>query len=153
VVRFDERGTGLSDPVRDLPTLVEREADLAAVIEYSGLERPVLVGISEGGPIAIQLAASRADLLSGLVLYGTFAQARPRQAQTKPEGDREMSSFARLSVALGTAAVWGARAPLHMWAESMQCLSRCRSMTKRIARVLRIQAGGQAAHPAAQRDV
>jgi pimeloyl-ACP methyl ester carboxylesterase len=32
VVRFDKRGTGLSDPVQELPTLRERDADLAAVI-------------------------------------------------------------------------------------------------------------------------
>jgi pimeloyl-ACP methyl ester carboxylesterase/DNA-binding CsgD family transcriptional regulator len=76
VVRFDKRGTGLSDPVRDLPTLAERKADLTAVIDDSGVVRPVLVGISDGGPIAIQLAASRGDVLAGLVLYGTSAQAR-----------------------------------------------------------------------------
>ena len=36
VVRFDKRGTGLSDPVQELPTLQERDADLAAVIAKAG---------------------------------------------------------------------------------------------------------------------
>jgi acyl-coenzyme A synthetase/AMP-(fatty) acid ligase len=41
VVRFDKRGTGLSDPVQELPTLEERDADLAAVIADAGVDRPV----------------------------------------------------------------------------------------------------------------
>ena len=41
VVRFDKRGTGLSDPVQELPTLEERDADLAAVIAGAGVGRPV----------------------------------------------------------------------------------------------------------------
>jgi hypothetical protein len=47
VVRFDKRGTGLSDPVQELPTLQERDADLAAMIAAAGspghlrLDRPL----------------------------------------------------------------------------------------------------------------
>jgi hypothetical protein len=44
VIRFDKRGTGLSDPVIQLPTLEERLADLATVIAAAGAERPVLSG-------------------------------------------------------------------------------------------------------------
>lgn len=78
VVRLDKRGTGLSDPVRHPPTLEERQADLAAVIDAVGVDRPVLIGISEGGPIVLQFAASRGRELSGLLLYGTFAKALSR---------------------------------------------------------------------------
>ena len=49
VVRFDKRGTGLSDPVQELPTLEERDTDLAAVIAGAGVRQPVLLGYSEGG--------------------------------------------------------------------------------------------------------
>ena len=51
LILFDRRGTGLSDPVPvdRLPTLEERADDLAAVIDATGAERPVLVGFSEGG--------------------------------------------------------------------------------------------------------
>lgn len=41
VVRFDKRGTGLSDPVQELPALEERDADLAAVILRDLATRPI----------------------------------------------------------------------------------------------------------------
>lgn len=80
VVRFDKRGTGLSDPVRELPTLAERDADLAAVIADAGAQRPVLFGYSEGGPIAVRFAVARRGPVRGLVLYGTAAHRPPPRA-------------------------------------------------------------------------
>jgi pimeloyl-ACP methyl ester carboxylesterase/DNA-binding CsgD family transcriptional regulator len=71
VVRFDKRGTGLSDPVTTVPTLQDRMADLTAVIDAAGCRQPFLFGFSEGGPIAIQLAVARPEMVRGLVLYGT----------------------------------------------------------------------------------
>jgi pimeloyl-ACP methyl ester carboxylesterase/DNA-binding CsgD family transcriptional regulator len=76
VVRYDKRGTGLSDPVSTAPTLEERVDDLAAVIADVGVARPVLAGISEGGPIAIRFAAEHKSV-AGLVLYGTSARRPP----------------------------------------------------------------------------
>ena len=77
VVRFDKRGTGLSDPVRELPTLEERDADLAAVIAEAGADWPVLFGYSEGGPIAVRFAMAGHGSVRGLVLYGTAAHRPP----------------------------------------------------------------------------
>ena len=77
VVRFDKRGTGLSDPVRELPTLEERDADLAAVIAEAGAHWPVLFGYSEGGPIAVRFAVAGHGSVRGLVLYGTAAHRPP----------------------------------------------------------------------------
>src|SRR5215813_9908892 len=54
VIRYDKRGTGLSDPVASAPTLEERVRDLAAVIAEAGAVQPVLMGYSEGGPIAVR---------------------------------------------------------------------------------------------------
>src|SRR5215467_3964421 len=78
VVRYDKRGTGLSDPVSAAPTLEQRVDDLAAVIAEAGVERPVLAGYSEGGPIAIRFAARPEHSLAGLVLYGTAARCPPQ---------------------------------------------------------------------------
>lgn len=49
---FDQRGTGLSDPVAlaDLPTLEERMDDIRAVMDAAGSERAAVVGAAEGGP-------------------------------------------------------------------------------------------------------
>src|SRR5437016_4931486 len=49
LVLFDRRGTGLSDPIVDRFAIEDRSADLGAVIDALGLERPVLLGSSEGG--------------------------------------------------------------------------------------------------------
>jgi pimeloyl-ACP methyl ester carboxylesterase/class 3 adenylate cyclase len=76
LILFDRRGTGLSDPVPvdRLPTLEERADDLAAVIDATGAERPVLLGFSEGGLDAMFFAATRPNRVSSLVLYGAFAR-------------------------------------------------------------------------------
>ncbi len=76
VVFFDKRGTGLSDRVRGVPTLEERMDDLRAVMDAAGLARPVIMGISEGGPMTILFAATYPERISGAILYG----AHPRTA-------------------------------------------------------------------------
>jgi pimeloyl-ACP methyl ester carboxylesterase/class 3 adenylate cyclase len=73
VLMFDKRGTGLSDPVSSPPTFDERSDDIRAVLDHAGVERAALVGLSEGGPMAILFAATHPDRVTHLVLYGTFA--------------------------------------------------------------------------------
>ena len=73
VILLDRRGTGLSDPVENPPTLEERMDDVRAVIYAAGWERAAIWGISEGGPMAMMFAATYPGRVSALVLYGTFA--------------------------------------------------------------------------------
>ncbi|HJY70475.1 MAG TPA: alpha/beta hydrolase, partial [Streptosporangiaceae bacterium] len=103
VVRFDKRGTGLSDPVQELPTLEERDADLAAVIADAGVDRPVLLGFSEGGSIAIRFAVTHHESVRGLILYGTSAHRPPPWAMEQ------------LRMA---AAAWGTGASIELFARS-----------------------------------
>jgi pimeloyl-ACP methyl ester carboxylesterase len=58
VVVWDKRGTGLSDPVMRVPTLDERMDDLNAVLAAVDVDRPALLGVSEGGPMTILFAAT-----------------------------------------------------------------------------------------------
>src|SRR5215470_160758 len=58
VITFDKRGTGLSDPTMQAPTLEESVDDLRAVMDAAGCERADLVGISEGGTMAMLMTAS-----------------------------------------------------------------------------------------------
>jgi len=76
VVSFDKRGTGLSDRVREdeLPGLDERMDDLRAVMDDAGTERAVLMGISEGGSLAVLFAATYPERTTGLLLCGSFAR-------------------------------------------------------------------------------
>src|SRR5262245_4534794 len=51
LIRFDKRGTGLSDRPSGVPTLEERMRDALAVMDAVGLQRPHVLGWSEGGPL------------------------------------------------------------------------------------------------------
>jgi pimeloyl-ACP methyl ester carboxylesterase/DNA-binding CsgD family transcriptional regulator len=84
VVRFDKRGTGLSDRPPGVPTLEERMEDAHCVLEAAGLERAVILGWSEGGPMAVLFAATHPERTTALVLYGT--QARFVRAPDYPFG-------------------------------------------------------------------
>jgi pimeloyl-ACP methyl ester carboxylesterase/DNA-binding CsgD family transcriptional regulator len=73
VVRYDERGFGMSDwDVADFG-LDARVADLEAVADAAGLDRFAMVGMSQGGPLAITYAVRHRHRLTRLVLYGTYA--------------------------------------------------------------------------------
>jgi DNA-binding winged helix-turn-helix (wHTH) protein/pimeloyl-ACP methyl ester carboxylesterase len=74
LLRYDERGTGLSD--RDIPDF-SFEAfvqDLETVVDDCGLRRFALLGISQGAPVAIAYAVRHPERVSRLVLCGGFAK-------------------------------------------------------------------------------
>ena len=72
---FDKRGTGLSDRGSEVPSLDQRMDDARAVMDAAGMERAAMLGVSEGGPLAILFAATYPERCQGLVLYGTFARS------------------------------------------------------------------------------
>src|SRR5512134_2317375 len=74
VIRFDKRGTGLSDRPGGLPDFETRMDDVRAVMDAAGSERAVLFGYSEGGPMAILFAATYSERTAALVLYGSYAR-------------------------------------------------------------------------------
>lgn len=70
-VQYDKLGTGLSEP-RDTPaSLDDRLDELDAVLGAAGVERAWLLGLSEGGTIAIAAAHHLGDRVAGLVLVST----------------------------------------------------------------------------------
>jgi DNA-binding SARP family transcriptional activator/pimeloyl-ACP methyl ester carboxylesterase len=73
LIRFDKRGTGLSDRPAGVQPLEERMEDAHAVLDAAGLERVHVLGWSEGGPLALLLAATHPERVLSLVLYGTQA--------------------------------------------------------------------------------
>ena len=74
LIVFDKRGTGLSDRTMLVPTLEERMDDVRAVMDAAGSKRAALIGLSEGGPMALLFAATYPDRTSALVLWGSFAR-------------------------------------------------------------------------------
>jgi pimeloyl-ACP methyl ester carboxylesterase len=82
LIIFDKRGTGLSDPVTEAPTLEQRVDDVRAVMDAAGSERAALLGVSEGGPMSVLFAATHPDRVSALVLNG--AMGRTTEAPDYP---------------------------------------------------------------------
>jgi class 3 adenylate cyclase/pimeloyl-ACP methyl ester carboxylesterase len=74
LIRFDKRGTGLSDRTGSIPTIEDRMDDVRAVMDAAGSERAALLGSSEGGPMSIVFAATYPQRTSALILYGAFAR-------------------------------------------------------------------------------
>jgi class 3 adenylate cyclase/pimeloyl-ACP methyl ester carboxylesterase len=74
LIRFDKRGTGLSDRLKAIPTLEERMDDVRAVMDEAGSTRAALLGFSEGGPMSIVFAATYPQRTSALILYGSSAR-------------------------------------------------------------------------------
>lgn len=82
LIIFDKRGTGLSDPVTEAPTLEQRIDDVRAVMDAAGSERAAFFGISEGAPMSVLFAAGHPDRVTALVLYG--AMGRTTEAPDYP---------------------------------------------------------------------
>lgn len=69
VLAVDQRGHGKSDPAADGDySIAAFAADTAELIESAGLDRPVVIGHSLGGVISLALAASRPELVRGVVM-------------------------------------------------------------------------------------
>ena len=75
IIRYDERGHGLSDREVDDFSLDARVRDLEAVVESAGLDTFALMGMAQGGPVAIQYAVQHPERVSRLVFYGSYAAA------------------------------------------------------------------------------
>ena len=74
LVRFDQRGCGLSDRgVVDI-SFAAWVRDLESVADAARLERFAVLGVSQGAAIAIAYAARHPERVSHLILYGGYAQ-------------------------------------------------------------------------------
>lgn len=93
VIRYDERGHGLSDRGVTDHSLEARLADLEAVVEDAGLDRFALMAMSQGGPVAIEYAARHPDRLTRLIFYGSYSGA---QAAATPEELELLTAFEAL---------------------------------------------------------
>ncbi|HEX2254456.1 MAG TPA: alpha/beta fold hydrolase [Thermoanaerobaculia bacterium] len=76
LVRYDQRGCGLSDWNVDDLSMDGWLRDLETVVDAAGLERFALLGLSQGAAVAVAYAARHPDRVTHLVLYGGYAQGR-----------------------------------------------------------------------------
>jgi DNA-binding SARP family transcriptional activator/pimeloyl-ACP methyl ester carboxylesterase len=85
VLRYDERGCGLSDWNTTSFNIEAWIDDLATVVDAAGFERFPLLGISQGAAVAVEYAARHPDRVSALVLYGGYVHGRVIRARTDEE--------------------------------------------------------------------
>ncbi len=74
LIRYDGRGTGLSDRNVDVHSVEQWATDLEAVADAAGYDRFAILGISQGGATAITYALRHPERVSHLILYGSFAK-------------------------------------------------------------------------------
>lgn len=118
LIIFDKPGTGLSDPIPHIPTLEERAADIEAVMGAAGSEHAALLGVSESGPAAVLLAATRPERITALVLCGTF----PVTVMRAPEAfspELLAASTATLAHLVEAFGRWGEGDALQVFAPSL----------------------------------
>jgi pimeloyl-ACP methyl ester carboxylesterase/DNA-binding winged helix-turn-helix (wHTH) protein len=86
LIRYDERGNGLSDWDVDDISFEAFVRDLETVVDAAGLERFSLFGISQGSAVSIAYTVRHPERVDRLILYGGFARGRarrnPEQAET-----------------------------------------------------------------------
>lgn len=105
VIRYDDRGCGLSGRDVEDMSLDARVADLEAVVESAGVQRFALLGVSGGGPVAIRYTMSHPDRVSHLILYGAYA--RGRDARPGRSEDAEQAELLISLIKVG----WGGENP------------------------------------------
>jgi pimeloyl-ACP methyl ester carboxylesterase/DNA-binding SARP family transcriptional activator len=139
VLHFDKRGTGASDRTARMPTIDERVEDLRAVMENAGIRRAHLLGVSEGGPMALALAATYPDLVDGVILMSSGARIRGDETPRELAARREWNDV--------FADHWGTEGTLtlEVFAPSLALDSAYRAWEPRYER--------QSASPAAMREL
>jgi len=85
LVRYDERGCGLSDWQTSEFSLQTWVEDLELVVASAGLTKFPLIGLSQGAAVAIAYAVRHPEQVSRLVLVGGYARGRLIRAQTAEE--------------------------------------------------------------------
>lgn len=105
LIRFDKRGTGMSDPVSGAPSLETRMDDVRAVMDAVGSRRAAFYGLSEGAAMSIMFAATYPERTAALVVRS--CSPRTMWAPDFPWGRRDEAYRREVNQALQ---VFGERA-------------------------------------------
>src|SRR5918998_1479271 len=102
VIRYDERGHGLSDRGVTDHSLEARVGDLEAVADAAGLERFALLAMAQGGPVGIEYAARHPERLTRLIFYGSYPGAQVGLSPEEVELDATFQALIRVGWARPT---------------------------------------------------
>ena len=89
-VRYDQRGSGLSDWAPADFSFEARVGDLEAVVDALELDSFVLLGQSHGAPTAIEYTARHPERVSKLVIFGGFARGGLKRGGASAEREAQL---------------------------------------------------------------
>jgi pimeloyl-ACP methyl ester carboxylesterase len=97
LILFDKRGTGMSDRVAPdyYPDLETRMIDVQAVMDATGSERAVILGLSEGGPMAMLFAATYPERTIALIAHRPVHRHRRLHLASSRDGRPAMAGGRR----------------------------------------------------------
>jgi class 3 adenylate cyclase len=110
LIKFDKRGTGMSDPVSGAPTLETRMDDVRAVMDAVGSRRAAFFGLSDGASMSVLFAATYPERTAALVLRSPVARALwapdypwgPTEDEYEREIEHQLRVFGSREEALAT---------------------------------------------------
>lgn len=80
IVQYDKRGHGLSDAPIGPYSIGDHVDDLLGLLDHLEISRAVLVGISVGGMIALELASRHPERVAGLIACDTGLKIGTRES-------------------------------------------------------------------------
>ena len=101
LLRFDQRGTGMSD--REVPEIsFERHVgDLECVIDAAGYERFAILGLSQGAAFALAYAARHPERVSHVVIYGGFVRGWARRGHSPRQMENRQTQVKLIELGWG----------------------------------------------------
>jgi pimeloyl-ACP methyl ester carboxylesterase/DNA-binding response OmpR family regulator len=96
LIRYDARGNGMSEWNVDNLSVDAWVTDLETVVDAVGVKRFPLLGISQGGAVAVAYAVRNPDRVSHLILYGAFALGGRKRAPDEKKMRDAMATLMRL---------------------------------------------------------
>ena len=122
LIRFDPRGTGLSDKSEDDLSLDAQVKDLAAVVERLNLSKTALMAVLHTGPAAIRYAQLFPERVSGVILWCTYASGRDYYRSAEVQAIRSLIDNWDLYTETAAHAFvgWGQTAAMHELALMMR---------------------------------
>lgn len=89
LVRFDVRGSGLSDPLKPADGFEKHVEDMAAVADAAGLETFAIIGVLQAAAVAIRFAATHPERVSHLVIQNGYARGRSLRETAPPDPESD----------------------------------------------------------------
>lgn len=101
LLRYDQRGTGLSDWNVGHFEFEDQVRDLESVVDAAGMQNFPLLAISQGAPVAITYAVRHPERVSHLVLHGGYVRGRNQRRRTLAEREETETMFKIMEIGWG----------------------------------------------------